>query len=185
MAQFSRPKPKRDKRKSGQSTDQTKHSLVASRLIVLYGLPLSGVTSAIRCLVDATETPTALVLGIDSSSEGEIRSHMRDGKQVIFVDDFDPTIDALQFLHDSRLVSSDNPDSRLVQIWSADEDILARAEAYGRPEVTKEYLDEYRRYLEPFEERMRELSTPRRSIPNGLDFAGVVMSLAELAGITE
>jgi hypothetical protein len=141
---------------------------------------MAGTSSAIRCLMDSSTTPTALVHGVD---EAEIRSHLRSGKQVVFVDDFDPTPESVQFLHDTRLVSPVG--GKLIQIWSAPEDLMARGRIAKRAEITPEYLLEYRAAIEQMEERIHELHTPYHYVCNGLDFASTVASLAELVGITE
>lgn len=167
------PLPKSRRKPSTRRNDEP-------RCIVVFGLPLSGTTSSIACLRDATETPTALVLGVD---EAEIRQHIRDGAKVVFVDDFDPTVEAVQQLNDWRLVSPAG--GALIRMWSSDEDIMARAGVKGRDDVTPEYLKELRMNLIDVEDRIRELSVPYFTIPNGLDFASTVGHLARIAGITK
>lgn len=167
MPSFSQHKPKR----ISSAND-------VNRVVVVFGLPLSGTTSSIKCLMEASETPTALVLGLD---EAEIRQHLRDGIKVVFVDDFEPTVENVQELNDTRLVSPAG--GVLVRMWSSDEDILARAEVLGRDDVTPDYLAELRHDLLPVEDRIRELSQNFYTIPNGLNFAETVANLARRSGL--
>lgn len=169
MATFQRPK-RAKKTKASQSP----------RVAVVFGQPLAGTSSAIRCLMDASKTKTALVHGLD---EAEIREHLRSGVEVVFVDDFEPTAASVQFLNDTNLVSPMN--GKLVQIWSAPEDIMARGRIAKRAEITPEYLLEYRASIEEMEERVNILRTPYHVIYNGMDLSATVANLAEVAGIVE
>lgn len=153
--------------------------------VIIFGAPLSGTSSAIKCLHDASTTPTVIWHGTDCEDDPSdfdvIRNHIANGLTV-FVDDFDPTTENVQKLHDSRIAAPGY--GTLVRMWSDDDKILARALVSGREDVDAEYLREFRENLLLVEDRIRVLAMPYRTIPNGMMFEMTVKHLAEIAGIT-
>lgn len=146
----------------------------------VFGLPMSGSSSAIDVLIDASETEMVKLAGLD---EKEVNEALKEGAQVVFLDPFVPSVENVQKLYDMTLFQP--ADRILVRFWSPDEVLVKRAEVNDRKDVTLEALDELRQDLLPVEEHIRRLSLDYYMIPNEGDFAYAIANLARRVGVIE
>lgn len=152
------------------------------RVLLVFGPPACGTSTALSALNDASETQT-MVLPFEDPTSIAAAEEAKSNGVVVFLDVDGGTLSAddIQELNDARLIT--RGDGGVVRLWADDFNCMERAKADGRPDyVTRESLRAWSQNVLEIEERLRGLSVPYFMVDaNSLEDA--VRALALRAGI--
>jgi len=123
--------------------------------------------------MEACDTKTKVLQDLD---EDEILAAFSAGHEVVFVEPWEPSVEAVQWFYDNK------QEGGVIQIWAPDDALLKRAEEVNRT-LNQEALRVWRLELAPMEERIRLLSVPYFVIPTDTEMDRAVANLARRTGI--
>lgn len=170
------------RRKAKPKNVKLKTASLGPRVILVFGPPSVGVSTAVDCLSQASITPTAVLAysGPDSIAEAEDAHNFY---EVVFLDVEGGVIGPadIQALVDAGLLSTNC--GAVIRVYAPDELILARAES--RPDYVKTSdLQEWNIAVSKVEDVIRLHTLQYFMVPN-LELADAVRNIALRAGLQE